>query len=36
MAFTAYEMPLQSEVVNEHLIEKPTRFVETLIQVFHE
>ncbi|KAL8850111.1 MAG: hypothetical protein Q9221_004928 [Calogaya cf. arnoldii] len=34
LSFTAYELPLQTESTDQHIIDRPARFIETLVQVF--
>ncbi|KAL9039957.1 MAG: hypothetical protein Q9180_002214 [Flavoplaca navasiana] len=34
LSFTAYELPLQSEITDQHIIDRPARFVETLVSVY--
>ncbi|KAL8655750.1 MAG: hypothetical protein Q9226_002922 [Calogaya cf. arnoldii] len=34
LSFTAYELPLQTELTDQHIIDRPARFIETLVQVF--
>ncbi|KAL8867389.1 MAG: hypothetical protein Q9198_008533 [Flavoplaca austrocitrina] len=34
LSFTAYELPLQTETTDQHIIDRPARFVETLVSVY--
>ncbi|KAL8887638.1 MAG: hypothetical protein Q9215_004826 [Flavoplaca cf. flavocitrina] len=34
LSFTAYELPLQTEVTDQHIIDRPARFIETLVSVY--
>ncbi len=34
LSFTAYELPLQTETTDQHIVDRPARFVETLVSVY--
>ncbi|KAL9635301.1 MAG: hypothetical protein Q9204_002670 [Flavoplaca sp. TL-2023a] len=34
LSFTAYELPLQTETTDQHIIDRPARFIETLVSVY--
>ena len=34
LSFTAYEMPLQTENTDQHIIDRPARLIETLVSVY--
>ena len=34
LSFTAYELPLQTEITDQHIIDRPARFIETLVSVY--